>query len=388
MSCKRYRYTAKERDTENGFTYHGARYYAPWLARWTACDKRGARSDFNLYYYCYCRPTSLLDRDGRNPGLGGIIAPPTPPPPPFIMQPPPPPVVAPPPPVAPPVEPPISDARPRSRRRALGTLRDGLGPLLVGAYVFFKIMLTPSNADTDYTVTYKDPDTGQTLRFHDIDALEGYKNCKATEKRIAPGAGDGSPRSAPGADAPGGDRQAPGAADQTPQSAPPPEATPTEVNAPGQSDRAGETIVSSPTADEFIEKIKSNPKPIVFRNVSMNVVDQLLKKYGPGLAVGLQQKGTIASYEMLAKIVVGLGGAYQTHHIIEQQVLKRFGYSLDQSPAVIMTKQQHEEITAKLAKLIKPEDMEHMTRSQLRDAYLKAYAGHPEWQAEVRRYFR
>ena len=41
---KRYRYTGKERDEENGFTYHGARYYAPWLARWTACDETGWRS--------------------------------------------------------------------------------------------------------------------------------------------------------------------------------------------------------------------------------------------------------------------------------------------------------------------------------------------------------
>jgi hypothetical protein len=33
VSLKRYRYTGKERDNENGFTYHGARYYAPWLGR-------------------------------------------------------------------------------------------------------------------------------------------------------------------------------------------------------------------------------------------------------------------------------------------------------------------------------------------------------------------
>ena len=33
VSLKRYRYTGKERDEENGFTYHGARYYAPWLGQ-------------------------------------------------------------------------------------------------------------------------------------------------------------------------------------------------------------------------------------------------------------------------------------------------------------------------------------------------------------------
>ncbi len=38
VSLKRYRYTGKERDEENGFTYHGARYYAPWLGRWISFD--------------------------------------------------------------------------------------------------------------------------------------------------------------------------------------------------------------------------------------------------------------------------------------------------------------------------------------------------------------
>jgi RHS repeat-associated protein len=35
---KRYRFTGKERDEESGLYYHGARYYAPWLERWTTAD--------------------------------------------------------------------------------------------------------------------------------------------------------------------------------------------------------------------------------------------------------------------------------------------------------------------------------------------------------------
>ena len=35
VSLKRYRYTGKERDEESGFNYQRARYYAPWLGRWT-----------------------------------------------------------------------------------------------------------------------------------------------------------------------------------------------------------------------------------------------------------------------------------------------------------------------------------------------------------------
>src|SRR5690606_33567284 len=41
--AKRYRYTGKERDEESGFYYHGARYYVPWLGRWTAIDPMEAK---------------------------------------------------------------------------------------------------------------------------------------------------------------------------------------------------------------------------------------------------------------------------------------------------------------------------------------------------------
>jgi RHS repeat-associated protein len=37
-SPKRYRYTGMERDDESGFSYHGARYYVPWLCRFASVD--------------------------------------------------------------------------------------------------------------------------------------------------------------------------------------------------------------------------------------------------------------------------------------------------------------------------------------------------------------
>jgi len=63
---KRYRYTSKERDEENGFTYHGARYHAPWLGRWTACDPKGVASGVNLYEYCQSDPIGRLDLNGAD----------------------------------------------------------------------------------------------------------------------------------------------------------------------------------------------------------------------------------------------------------------------------------------------------------------------------------
>jgi RHS repeat-associated protein len=66
---KRYRFTGKERDEESGFNYHGARYYAPWLARWTSCDPAGLHGGYNSYEYCHGAPTVHIDDNGRNPLL-------------------------------------------------------------------------------------------------------------------------------------------------------------------------------------------------------------------------------------------------------------------------------------------------------------------------------
>ncbi len=63
-ASKRYRYTGKERDEENGFTYHGARYYAPWLGRWTACDPKYLADGPSLYCYCRNNPIRLNDPSG------------------------------------------------------------------------------------------------------------------------------------------------------------------------------------------------------------------------------------------------------------------------------------------------------------------------------------
>lgn len=61
---KRYRYTGKERDEESGLSYHGARYYAQWLARWTACDPAGPVDGLNLYRYCEDKPVLFIDDTG------------------------------------------------------------------------------------------------------------------------------------------------------------------------------------------------------------------------------------------------------------------------------------------------------------------------------------
>ncbi|MFQ5757863.1 MAG: RHS repeat-associated core domain-containing protein, partial [Acidiferrobacterales bacterium] len=61
---KRYRYTGKERDEENGLYYYGARYYAAWLGRWTIADPVGLADGTNVYSFTNDSPASNIDRSG------------------------------------------------------------------------------------------------------------------------------------------------------------------------------------------------------------------------------------------------------------------------------------------------------------------------------------
>jgi RHS repeat-associated protein len=64
VSAKRYRYNGKERDDETKLYYYGARYYAPWLGRWTAADPAWMVDGPNLYQYVRGSPISLGDPTG------------------------------------------------------------------------------------------------------------------------------------------------------------------------------------------------------------------------------------------------------------------------------------------------------------------------------------
>jgi RHS repeat-associated protein len=61
---KRYRYTGQERDEENDLDYHGARYCAPWLGRWTSTDPAGVADGTNVYLYVHCNPIAYSDPTG------------------------------------------------------------------------------------------------------------------------------------------------------------------------------------------------------------------------------------------------------------------------------------------------------------------------------------
>ena len=62
---KRLRYTGKERDEESGLYYYGARYYAPWLARWTSVDVAKSDGALTLYAYVSNNPIVNFDPNGK-----------------------------------------------------------------------------------------------------------------------------------------------------------------------------------------------------------------------------------------------------------------------------------------------------------------------------------
>ncbi|AYQ56386.1 hypothetical protein MS2017_0653 [Bathymodiolus thermophilus thioautotrophic gill symbiont] len=62
---KRYRYTGKERDDSSGLCYYGARYLAPWMARWISPDPTGIVGGLNLYAYVSNNPLKYIDPTGH-----------------------------------------------------------------------------------------------------------------------------------------------------------------------------------------------------------------------------------------------------------------------------------------------------------------------------------
>ncbi|MBL7703903.1 MAG: RHS repeat-associated core domain-containing protein [Taibaiella sp.] len=67
--AKRYRYTGKERDEESGLYYHGARYYIPWLCRWTAIDPMESKyAGMSPYNYFFNNPIMFNDLNGADAG--------------------------------------------------------------------------------------------------------------------------------------------------------------------------------------------------------------------------------------------------------------------------------------------------------------------------------
>ncbi len=65
VSLKDYRYTGKECDDSTSLYYYGARYYVPWIARWSSCDPAQLADGLNLFIFCRNNPIIIHDPDGH-----------------------------------------------------------------------------------------------------------------------------------------------------------------------------------------------------------------------------------------------------------------------------------------------------------------------------------
>jgi len=143
--------------------------------------------------------------------------------------------------------------------------------------------------------------------------------------------------------------------------------------------------------EAFAKQVGASSDPLIVRNLSPDAVKELVAKYDPGrtgmIAGELNRRGTVASFDALSEATRGFEGRYQAHHLVEVKVLEQFGFDTAKAPSVILTSAEHLPYSNELARLIDPQVLHDMTKKEIRDAYLKAYGGHPDWIQVVKWYF-
>jgi len=72
---KKYQYCGKERDSESGLYYYGARYYLPWLCRFASVDPlKDKYAFYTPYQYAGNKPINFIDLDGLEEASNGTSA--------------------------------------------------------------------------------------------------------------------------------------------------------------------------------------------------------------------------------------------------------------------------------------------------------------------------
>ena len=65
-SADNYTFSAKERDSETGFSYFGSRYYSSDLSIWLSVDPMSDKyPSLSPYVYCADNPVKLVDPNGE-----------------------------------------------------------------------------------------------------------------------------------------------------------------------------------------------------------------------------------------------------------------------------------------------------------------------------------
>ena len=143
--------------------------------------------------------------------------------------------------------------------------------------------------------------------------------------------------------------------------------------------------------DKFIKKVNKSVAKKAPLKFELDELSEEATKWlasHPGSAKTLCEAGTIGPFKTLRQFTLGLENAYQTHHILEKKWFekrKMFAGDSDLVPSVILTKDEHKAITAKLTAWINKNNPK--TPAQVWKMYNEVYANYPHWLAAIKPYF-
>jgi hypothetical protein len=158
------------------------------------------------------------------------------------------------------------------------------------------------------------------------------------------------------------------------------------------------TIGLSKAAQAFEKRFMASLKkgtPLVLkgsRKISEKTAEELASRYGADLAHALTVNETIGEYRVMKKFTANLKGDWQAHHILEEHMareLKLGSRNTDKLPSVLLTKADHQKITAELRAEAERvmRNGQSMTPKKLWQVYKNVYKRHPHWLEAIEPYF-
>jgi len=143
---------------------------------------------------------------------------------------------------------------------------------------------------------------------------------------------------------------------------------------------------------EVAEKLAAAPeKKLTQENL------EAAESFGESMAPSLHEVRTIMPYSRAQVFTKGWKQDFQAHHIFEVQMMENFPkeYSkeaIENSPAIILTKAEHQQITKDLNdvrnKMLSDLNVPSLNKQQLWALYQKVYAKNPTWLEAIKPYFQ
>jgi RHS repeat-associated protein len=105
-----------------------------------------------------------------------------------------------------------------------------------------------------------------------------------------------------------------------------------------------------------------------------------------GLASDGGEASSVTTYRSAAQTTRGFKGSIQAHHILESRFLRQWGFDVNDTPAEVLTKAAHNQVTQTLRSLL-PYGQAY-SRETVWKAYQVAYRSRPDWLKAIGPYFQ